>query len=223
MRTRLCLLMLVLTFAGCDDSNAPQPISAGGNSAPAAVPDTARAPQLSDKQWQRQIEAARLEKDRDLKLAENSPMPPPERASFKGLQYFPIDTSYRVTGRLKRFNKEEPFKMLTSTGEKDDYVRYGSVEFTIAGTPCTLDVFKSANDKSGRLFIPFRDATSGKESYGAGRYIEIVEDGGDSYVLDFNLAYNPYCAYNTNYSCPIPPAQNSLKVAVRAGEKTYHD
>ena len=105
------------------------------------------------------------------------------------------------------------------------YIRYGALKFTLDGVECLLDTFKSLSTDVDpkRLFIPFRDTTSGKETYGAGRYLELDENASGIYTIDFNLAYNPYCAYNIDFSCPLPPEQNTLKVAIRAGEKHYHE
>ncbi|MEW6731677.1 MAG: DUF1684 domain-containing protein [Acidobacteriota bacterium] len=179
---------------------------------------------LSDTELRRQIEASRLEKDKSLRQSKDSPLPAEARAAFKGLNYFPVDLGYRFKCELKLYNNNERVLMLTSTGEQSEYIRYGYVEFNVANVPCRLDIFKPTflGPDSRHLFIPFRDATSSKETYGAGRYLEFEETGDSQYILDFNLAYNPYCAYNKNYSCPIPPAQNTLKAEIRAGEKNYH-
>jgi len=101
-------------------------------------------------------------------------------------------------------------------------VKYGRVEFDLNGMRLRLVVYKSAEDPFARsLFIPFSDETSGRETYGSGRYLDLEEQGGDDYELDFNLAYNPYCAYNDQYTCPIPPRENRLPVRILAGEKNY--
>ena len=110
--------------------------------------------------------------------------------------------------------------MQTSTGDEQSYYRLGTVEFEVEGQPARLAVYKSA--QHDELFLPFRDATSGKETYGAGRYLEPVESSDGKLLVDFNLAYNPYCAYSEHYSCPLPPLENWLKVPIRAGEKGYN-
>jgi uncharacterized protein (DUF1684 family) len=110
--------------------------------------------------------------------------------------------------------------MATSAGEEQVYQRYGVARFSVDGQPAQVVLY--ASDDSDELFIPFRDATSGKETYGAGRYLEIHAHG-DDVVIDFNYAYNPNCAYDPSWSCPLPPPENWLKAPIRAGEKSFAD
>jgi len=113
-------------------------------------------------------------------------------------------------------------RLATNTGEQRDALRYGFFEFTVDGQACRLQAYRTSDEgETPHLFIPFRDATSGKETYAAGRYLELPENTSGVYDLDFNLAFNPYCAYGGDYSCPFPPPENHLKVAIRAGEKNY--
>ncbi len=164
----------------------------------------------------------RQEKDQFFKNDPDSPMPPEHRVAFKGLSYFPPDPSYKVPARLYRFDKPEPVFMATSTGSRQSYVRYGTFNFELKGTRLQLIVFKSAEDPFARsLFVPFSDETSGSETYGSGRYLDLEEQGGDDYEMDFNMAYNPYCDYNDQYTCPIPPKENRLPIRILAGEKKY--
>lgn len=109
--------------------------------------------------------------------------------------------------------------MTTSIGTQDLFLRYGYFEFKLEEKTYTLQAYKSHHADS--LFLPFRDGTSGKESYGASRYLDIKEHELDDYTIDFNLAYNPYCAYSDSFSCPLPPTENWLSVQIRAGEKNY--
>ena len=112
--------------------------------------------------------------------------------------------------------------MATSTGPRQAYLRYGALAFEMEGRSLKLIVYKSAEDPYARsLFIPFSDETSGRVTYAAGRYLDLEEQGGDDYELVFNVAYNPYCAYSEEYTCPIPPAENKLHIKVLAGEKNY--
>jgi uncharacterized protein (DUF1684 family) len=116
--------------------------------------------------------------------------------------------------------------MVTSTGSYAEYLRYGYFEFQIDEKGLRLQAYKQLHTAPGhgeRLFVPFRDGTSGRDSYGAARYLDVMELAGDEYVLDFNLAYNPYCAYSENYVCPFPPAENALEVEIRAGERKFKD
>lgn len=140
-----------------------------------------------------------------------------QRASFHGLKYFPENPALQFRLSLDQ-NVPKDFVMLpTSTGAQQRYERAGKVQFQVDGQPATLTVFK---DASG-YFVPFRDTTSETETYGAGRYLE-PEMEGDQLRVDFNYAYNPYCAYNEEYSCPIPPRENWLPVPIAAGEKRFH-
>jgi uncharacterized protein (DUF1684 family) len=128
---------------------------------------------------------------------------------------------------VERLNPREPVVMATSDGRERPFERFALLHFTIEGQPVQLTGYRAAGDDDDALFIPFRDTLAGKESYGAGRYLDVEpphHHGGEEHiVLDFNLAYNPYCAYNESYSCPIPPRENTLPVAIRAGERVYHD
>ena len=172
--------------------------------------------------FEEELISLRVDKDSFLRDDMDSPIPLGERSSFKGLNYFPPDENYRVTSKLERFDAPTPIMMGTSTGTLQAYVRYGALTFKIEGKIIKLIVYKSAEDPYARsLFVPFSDQTSGRETYGAGRYLDIEEQGGDDYILDFNTAYNPYCAYNGEYTCPIPPAENKLPVRILAGEKNY--
>ena len=164
----------------------------------------------------------RAEKDSFFRTDHNSPIPHEERSKFKGLKYFPPSIQYRVNARLARFDKPDVVMMTTSNGTTRRYLRYGKLEFQLEGGKLKLHCYKAADDAHDKsLFVPFTDETSGKETYGAGRYLDIEETGRDDYVLDFNLAYNPYCAYSENYLCPFPPRENRLPVRIQAGEKNY--
>ena len=113
--------------------------------------------------------------------------------------------------------------MTTSKGTRQQFHRLGYFEFDIEGRMVNLQAYKSAERESDELFIPFRDGTSGKESYAAARYLDIEEKADNNYVIDFNYAYNPYCAYSEDYVCPLPPKENWLDVKILAGEVNYHD
>jgi uncharacterized protein (DUF1684 family) len=152
-----------------------------------------------------------------------------EIKSFQGLAYFDVDTNYRIEARFTK-NIGKRFKMITSTDRRPIYRRYGFVEFTLHDTICQLTVyqnmelsgffhFSARKDYKDYLFIPFRDVTSGKETYGGGRFLDARIPKNGTLLIDFNLNYNPYCAYSTRYSCPIPPPENTLKVSIFAGEK----
>ncbi len=148
-----------------------------------------------------------------------SPLEPDDRATFAGLRYFDPDEAYRFAVEVEPFSQPELVQMQTSTGDEATYERYGRVRFTAGGAEQTLTVFRSPGQD--HLFLPFRDATAGDETYGAGRYVEIVPSQSGGLVLDFNYAYNPFCAYSPHWVCPIPPAENALPVPIRAGERSY--
>jgi len=142
---------------------------------------------------------------------------------FRGLDYFEIDQEYRIEAAFKK-KKGKKFKMPTSTDRTPVYQRYGYVYFKINNELCTLTVYQNVELKKKKgfedyLFIPFRDETSGKETYGGGRYLDLRMTSSNKIILDFNTSYNPYCAYSYRFSCPIPPEENKLKVRVEAGEK----
>ncbi len=173
-------------------------------------------------QFEQEVISLRADKDSFLRNDIDSPIPPDKRSSFKGLNYFPPDESYRVASKLERFVAPKPIMIATSTGTRQSYVRYGALTFKIGQSILKLIVYKSAEDPYARsLFVPFSDGTSGRETYAAGRYLDLEEQGGDDYELDFNMAYNPYCAYSEEYTCPIPPVENRLPLQILAGEKNY--
>jgi len=169
-----------------------------------------------------EIEGFRKEKDSYLESDPDSPIPAEDRLGFKGLKYFSANQDYRVRARLTKSGKPEVISMTTSKGTVKPYVEYGLFNFQLQGKTLELHAYKAADDPHDHsLFVPFTDETSRKESYGAGRYLDIEENSSTDYVLDFNLAYNPYCAYNENYVCPFPGRENKLPIAIRAGEKNY--
>lgn len=160
-----------------------------------------------------------------FKNPETSPLKNKDQKTFKGLDFFPADTNYIVTALLKRKLDTEPFLMTTTTDRKTLQVVYGVVHFELNDVSHKLEVYKSMDsmDKVGinRLFLPFFDETNGTETYGGGRYIDLEIPRGDTLIIDFNRAYNPYCVYNKKYSCPIVPRQNYLKTTIRAGVKNF--
>lgn len=166
------------------------------------------------------LDAQRHEKDHYFARDPYSPIPYDERDPFKGLNYYPANLDYQFTLVLDR-DEPDSVTFQTSTGDEQRYFRIGTVQFEVEGQPATLAIYESADGED--LFLPFRDATSGKETYGAGRYLEPITLDEDNLLLDFNLAYNPYCAYSPDFSCPLPPIENWLKVPIRAGEKNYKE
>jgi uncharacterized protein (DUF1684 family) len=174
----------------------------------------------------RQVEAFRRQKDRFFRESPDSPLLPEDRENFQGLKYYAYDSTYRVVARLVREPHPGIFRVQTTTGDYKEYTRIGRLEFELQGQKLSLTAFLPPGDEplhGGRLFVPFRDRTSGKETYGAGRYLDLNRRATDEYVLDFNRAYNPYCAYSPYYSCPLPPGENNLPVEIRAGEKLFYE
>ena len=175
-------------------------------------------------QHKKETLAIRKDKDRFFKTSQDSPLLTEQQMNFKELSYFPVDISYRVKASYQHLTKPIEFRIQTSTGHERIYSTIGQLNFSLAGKPLTLFAYHEKGQEAtakNSLFVPFTDLTSGKDSYGAGRYLDIPEPAGDSVVLDFNVAYHPYCAYNYNFSCPIPPPENRLEVAIKAGEKLF--
>ena len=149
-----------------------------------------------------------------------------EITKFKGLDYFSFDATYQIEVKYVR-NKGPKFEMATSTDRKPIYRQIGFIEFELNGSTESLNVYQNvelskSKEYKNYLFIPFRDKTSGNETYGGGRYLDIEKQKGKVWKIDFNLAYNPYCAYSYRYSCPIPPKENTLNIKIEAGEKVPH-
>lgn len=150
-----------------------------------------------------------------------SPLPQEEVASFVSLNYYAIDTLYRVLCKIIPIDTAKPFAMPTTTARTPFYRKIALAVFSINGVSDSLSVYKNEEDPDDDvLFIPFLDETNGFDTYGGGRYLDL-ESLDPPVHLDFNRAYNPYCAYNPNFSCPIPPLENTLSMRIEAGEKTY--
>lgn len=170
----------------------------------------------------------RITKDAEFRDPLESPIEKENIINFNGLNYFEVDSKYRVIADLILETTPDTIQMKTTTERLPLYIVYGKAYFTINGIKDTLTVFRNIGlmTKAGYedyLFIPFTDDTSGEESYGGGRYIDSRITSNGTITLDFNRAYNPYCTYNKKYSCPIPPAQNHINTRIPAGEKKYKD
>lgn len=162
---------------------------------------------------------ARFRAEKDAYFRE-SPDSPFEEKAFSGLRYYPESGAYVVTSLPEHFDNREVVLLETSTGDEQPYVRAARATFELDGQPCALTLYQPTFETdSARFFVPFRDATSGRETYGAGRYLEADLLGDGRVQLDFNYAYHPFCAYSARYRCPLPPAENWLSVPVYAGEK----
>lgn len=174
---------------------------------------------LGETEFQREINS-------EYKDASKSPLKEKDLKKFKGLDFFKFDSAYVVTAKFVRTMDEQPFKMKTTTDRLPEYVKYGELTFDLKGKKFKLNIYQNQDltKKEGYedyLFLPFLDDTNGDESYGGGRYIDMRIPEGDTVIVDFNSAYNPYCAYNEKYSCPIVPRDNYLETEVRAGVKAF--
>ncbi len=165
------------------------------------------------------VQKARAAKDEMLRTSPESPVPADKRQVELPLNYFPPDPSYRVPAALTPDPRGQVVEMLTSTGQRRPTQVMGILEFSLRGQPLKLRAFAEEGSNGERLFVPFTDETSGRETYAAGRYLDLDRTSTGIYVIDFNTAYNPYCAYNPTYDCPVPPKENRLPIAIRAGEK----
>ena len=163
-----------------------------------------------------EIAAARAAKDAEFQRA-SEPVPDDKKAEFLPLAYFPVDPDYAVPAGLTPSDDSTVVEMPTSTGTIRRMRRAGALEFVLKGEPMKLTAFVEPG--SATLFVPFSDLTSGTETYAAGRYMDLVPRANNVYVVDFNRAFIPYCYYNYTYECPYPPAENRLKVPIRAGER----
>ncbi|MBR9861191.1 DUF1684 domain-containing protein [bacterium] len=152
---------------------------------------------------------------------QNAVIPKEELIDAKPLQYFEPSEKYRVKARFEKIENGEVFEMKTNTERTPEYKRYGILHFEIMGDSGSLALYQNV-EHPDYLFCPFKDLTNGKETYGAGRYLDFSPDDLKNPVIDFNYCYNPYCAYNHDYSCPIPPVENHLNFRIEAGVKTWH-
>lgn len=159
----------------------------------------------------------REQKDQFLKQHPQSPLTPDQREKFDGLSYFEPNALFDLEVQVEEFTEKESIQMQTSTGTVQEFLKYGRFTFDVGDETVELILYYSKN--SGHFFLPFMDATNGEESYSAGRYIDPHPISAGLFHIDFNLAYAPYCAYNDNWTCPIPPQENRLKVRIEAGEK----
>lgn len=178
--------------------------------------------------YNQDIEADRLKKDSSFMIADQSPLSPEQIEVFKGLEYFPVDQKFMVEARLEYQDSGDIIQMRTSTDRLPNYKVYGYVYFTLEGQEHQLTAYQNVDHQKDNLFkeflfLPFTDNNSTVLTYGGGRYIDFKIPDTDIFILDFNKAYNPYCAYNHRWSCVIPPRENSLMIAIDAGEKKYPD
>ncbi len=164
------------------------------------------------------LKTVRTEKDRFFASHQQSPLTPAQRHSCKGLNYFPENPALRLDVAVVAFPTQDAVSIQTTSGNPQAYRRYGKFKFTVDGKDAELVIYVGQHG----FFLPFADSLPGSETHPAGRYLEPEKLSNGKFRVDFNQAYNPYCAYNEQWSCPITPAENCLKVAIRAGEKVFH-
>lgn len=181
--------------------------------------------------WKREVRKFQKDLNHHYRDAETSPLTEEDRASFKSLDYFPANSTLCFQAHINRTPEAQPFEMATVSGKNKTFRSYAVLEFSHEGTDYQLTAYRriQADGSEGDyLFIPFKDESTGEESYGGGRYIDldVPSESATQLTLDFNHAYNPYCAYSTGWSCPIPPQDNYLPfkvlAGVRAWEKGHH-
>jgi uncharacterized protein (DUF1684 family) len=175
-------------------------------------------------EWKAGLGREREEKNRFFATHWQSPIPPEERKKFKRLVHYPPNQEYRFELELHEHVEKKVVRMTYTKGNEGDFLRWGEFRFIIRGKEQVLQAYKS-DPREERLFILFKDATSGKETYGAGRYLDLEPERDHTpdgrWILDFNRAYNPWCVYSKDYTCPLVPRENWLEVAIPAGEKDY--
>jgi uncharacterized protein (DUF1684 family) len=171
--------------------------------------------------FEEQVLEFRANKDEFFRSSHQSPIPHEHRHHYPGLNYFAPDQRYRIEGLTlaPELDPTNTTEIVTSDGKTREAWRVGTLEFDVPGGHATLAGYAFEPGPVEELFVPFRDATSGKETYGAGRYLDLEPEDDGTYALDFNLAYNPWCAYAPQYSCPLPPSENWLPLRIEAGEQ----
>jgi uncharacterized protein (DUF1684 family) len=212
-----CIWFLGVVFlivgGGCADKRKYHDIAPESNTS--SIPDKVK----EIVQFQRNL-------DKTFKNPDSSPLPDRYRKDFEGLDFFSPDTQYIVQGILKKTPNPMPFMMPTNTERLSEEMVYGVIEFSLKGEPYKVEVYQNVQLKDSLgfkdyLFLPFLDKTNGEETYDGGRYLDLTIPEGDLIVLDFNKAYNPYCAYNKKYSCPLVPKVNYINTMISAGVKRY--
>ncbi len=173
-------------------------------------------------QQEKRVREWQKERDQFLKTHDRSPLLPSDKKKFNGLKYFPFNPQYVFYGKIERFvfhinNPKYYATFLTNKGNNKRYIRYGKFHFILDGKEQAIEIYKSI--LSDTLFIPFKDKTNGKETYEGGRYIDAEILSEYKMILDFNMAYQPSCAFNSKFVCVLPPQENILNLAIRAGEK----
>ncbi len=211
-------LLVILFISGCSEDPKEQ-----------AIREKLETPIFSslteEQEYVDSLQGVRHFKDEWMLESRDSPLKEEDRERFSGLNYFPVDLQYVFRTRLHKYEDPEIITIGTTTGDDREAIRYGYIEFTIYEDTYRLHAYKftahQGTDLDQYIFIPFKDATSGSQTYSGGRYMDVQEEIPGVVVVDFNDAYNPYCVYNEAYSCPIPPRENHIDIAIEAGEKDF--
>ena len=164
------------------------------------------------------LEKIRASKNEFFANHPQSPLTPEQKREFRGLDYFDENADFHIEVKVEKFSEQKQILIQTSTGQAQTYIRYGKIKFPVNGQESELTLYASNHG----FFLPFVDSLAGEETYPSGRYLDPDPLPGDHFLVDFNLAYNPYCAYNEMWSCPLTPPENRLNVPIRAGEKIFH-
>jgi uncharacterized protein (DUF1684 family) len=176
-------------------------------------------PEAGTDDYVQELMKARAATDEQFRNSPNNPIPPDAMSTLLPLSYFPPDPDYVVPASLKLASVRDIVDMPTSSGVIRKEERVGVLEFVLKGQPMKLAAFHEAGTDIDHLFIPFRDLTSGTETYQAGRYLDLERTPTGLYNIDFNRAYNPFCYYNSSFECPYPPPENRLQIPIRAGQR----
>ena len=179
-----------------------------------------------DEQYNKTIQKFRDEKNKMFKTSDESPLDRKQKKVFDSLSYFPINSAFKVEAKIVKLPLGEIVTINTTGNKPRKYRKFALAQFNLGGQSHELLLLQATDRLSeslhkSLLFLAFTDLTSGEDTYGAGRYIDIEKPEGETVVIDFNMAYNPYCAYNSTYDCPIPPQENNLSIAIQAGEKNF--
>lgn len=180
---------------------------------------------FNDDQYAARLRKARQEKTDSFRRVQGSPLSSEQREVFDSLRYYAPNKDYRLEAALEVFAQRDTIEMSLTDGKADKYLRWGRASFALNKQQHQLTLFLKADGKDSTLFVPFTDRTNGFATYGGGRYLDVAKPaaGATDIVLDFNEAYNPFCAYNNGFACPVPPQDNRLPVEIPAGEQAFHD
>ncbi len=176
----------------------------------------------SPEDYREKIETERERQFKYIRFNAESPLTEEQKRGLKSLKFYAIDPAYRVKARLLPIEIKKVREVPLTDGSTERYLEHSWAEFELGGKTNKVLLLQSLSESDMRnFFLAFADETSGKETYGGGRYLNVRQDGKNSITIDFNLAFNPYCAYNPDFACPLPPRENILEIAIPVGEKNY--